>query len=161
MYGFSMGLCKSANCEGSKQTKQQHNKYAKDPGFQVGEWVFVYMPDNGQGKMYKFVKEFQGPFHIMAMYDNRAELQDISKPNKTTIKVTLNHVCRFPKEIKDLTEEITDVKVSEEVTKNDEESEAINDDQNLDGSQNDEDLVIWKGSLQTKSPPHVQRGHLT
>ena len=74
------------------QKKQQHDQHAKDPNFQVGDRVFVYMPAAGQGEAYKFAKKFQGQFHIMAMYDNGVELQDIDKPGSKHIRVALNHV---------------------------------------------------------------------
>ena len=100
-----------------KKHKQQHDRKAKDPGFQVGERVFV-------GEAYKFAKKFQGPFCIMAMYDNGVELRDVNKPRSKHVRVALNRVRRCPKEVKDLTEEMMSEKVSDEVAKDDEESES-------------------------------------
>ena len=126
-----------------KKQKQQHDRNAKDPGFQVGERVFVYMPAAGQGEAYKFSKKFQGPFRIMAMYDNGVELQDINKPRSKHITVALNRVRRCPKEVKDLTEEMMSEKVSDEVAKDDEESESTS-------SGEPEKDSPWKDRLRTR-----------
>ena len=136
-----------------KKQKQQHDRHAKDPSFQVGERVFVYMPAAGQGEAYKFAKKFQGPFRIITMYDNGVELKDINRSKH--IRVALNRVRRCPKEMKDVTEEIRDVEVSEEIPKDDEESEstisdvADSNEQNLVGFENVQDSP-WKGRLRSR-----------
>ena len=59
-----------------------------------------------QCKAYKFAKKFQGPFRIMAIYDNGVELKNINKPDSKHIRVALNRVQRCPKEIKELAKEL-------------------------------------------------------
>ena len=47
--------------------------------FKVGDRVFVYMPVECLGKAYKFVRPFKGPYHILKMFDNGAEVKLIEK----------------------------------------------------------------------------------
>ena len=57
-----------------RRQKQQHDRLAKDPGFKVGERVFVYMPAAEQGEAYRLAKKFRGPFYILAINNNGLEL---------------------------------------------------------------------------------------
>ena len=57
-----------------RRQKQQHDRLAKDPGFKVGERVFVYMPAAEQGEAYRLAKKFRGPFCILAIYNNGLKL---------------------------------------------------------------------------------------
>ena len=117
-----------------KRQKQQHDQHAKDPGFKVGERVFVYMPAAGQGEAYKLAKKFQGPFRILAIYDKGLELANINRPGSKYIRVALNRLRRCPEETNDVTKETRDNCFSEEDV--DEES----------GSQVDV-LSPWEGRL--------------
>ena len=139
-----------------KRQKQQHDRHAKDPNFQVGDRVFVYMPAAGQGEAYKFAKKFQGPFRIMAMYDNGVELQNINKPGSKHIRVALNRVRRCPKEIKDLDEETENTDVTEEqFTGDNEESESGTNEQAPVELQ-DGDISPWKGRLRSRQISHSE-----
>ena len=89
-----------------KRQKQQHDRHAKDPGFKVGERVFVYMPAAGQGEPYKLAKKFQGPFRIVVI--NGLELANINRPGSKHIRLALNRVQRCPEEINDITKETSD-----------------------------------------------------
>ena len=68
----------------------------------------------------------------MAIHHYGVELKDINKPRSTHTRVAQNSVCRWPKEIKDFSEEVKDLEVSGEVTKNNEGSKSVGSDkQNL------------------------------
>ena len=137
-----------------KRQKQQHDRHAKDPNFQVGDRVFVYMLAAGQGEAYKFAKKFQAPFRIMAMYDNGVELQNINKPGSKHIRVALNRVQRCPKEIKDLAEETENTDVAEErFTGGVEESESGTNEQ---PAVDDDDISPWKGRLRSTQISHSE-----
>ena len=81
--------------------KKQHDRHSRDPGFKVGERVFVYMPAEVRGKAYKFARPFRGPYRILRLFENGAEVRLIDKPKADSIRVALNRVRRCPPEITD------------------------------------------------------------
>ena len=88
--------------------KKQHDRHSRDPGFKVGERVFVYMPAELRGKAYKFARPFRGPYHILRLFENGAEVRLIEKPKADSIRVALNRARRCPSEIPDSTNKNTD-----------------------------------------------------
>ena len=82
-----------------QRQKKQHDRRARGPEFHIGDRVFVYMPAAKRGKAYKFAKPFSGPYRIVSLYNNGAEVQLIAKPRSETIRVALNRIRRCPKEI--------------------------------------------------------------
>ena len=87
--------------EAQKKQKCQHDKKAKDPGVMEGDRVFVYCPAEKTGKAYKFARPFKGPYRVMKILSNGAELSLIAEPTRPTIRVALNCLRRCPKEILD------------------------------------------------------------
>ena len=87
-----------------QKQKRQFDRRAKEPSFRKGDRVFVYMPAAKCGKAHKFAKPFKGPYRIMELYYNGAEVKLIAKPQSDTIRVALNRVRRCPKEVLDLSE---------------------------------------------------------
>ena len=69
---------------------QQHDRSERDPGFKVGDHVYVYMPAEHLGKAYKSARHFKGPYRILAMFDNGAEVKLIEKPKTHPIRVAQN-----------------------------------------------------------------------
>ena len=53
------------------------------------------------GKAYKFAHPFKGPYRVVKLFPNGAELSLVDKPNGSTIRVALNRLRRCPKEILD------------------------------------------------------------
>ena len=51
----------------AQRRKTQHDRHARDPGFHVGDRVFVLMPAKRQRKAHKFARPFGGPYRIVAM----------------------------------------------------------------------------------------------
>ena len=49
--------------------KWQHNCHNQNPGFKVGDRVFVYMLAKCLGKAYKFARPFKRPYRILTMFD--------------------------------------------------------------------------------------------
>ena len=76
--------------------KQQHDKSAQNAEFQVGEQVFVLMPALRSGPAYKLSRPYKGPYRILRLYPNGADLQSIEHPWAQTIRVALNRGRRFP-----------------------------------------------------------------
>ena len=73
-----------------KEQKTQHDRHAKDPSFREGDRVYVHMPADCLGKAYKFARPFKGPYQIIRLFANGAEVRLISKPQAGTIRVALN-----------------------------------------------------------------------
>ena len=94
-----------------RKQKWHHDRHARDPGFQVGECVFVYMPTERLGKAHKFARPFRGPYRIMNLFDNGAEVKLIEKPQAGTIRVALDRVRRCPYEIESTDDSGTDGEV--------------------------------------------------
>ena len=89
-----------------KSQKEQHDKKARDAKFSVGERVFVFMPAKKTGKAYKFAKPFEGPYRVLATYDNGADVCLVDKPTSPSIRVAMDRLRLCPSQIP------TDVKVS-------------------------------------------------
>ena len=85
-----------------QKQKKQHDRRAKGPEFRLGDRVFVYMPAAKRGKAYKFAKPFTGPYRIVDVYNNGAEVQLISRPHSESIRVAFNRIRRCPNEIPDI-----------------------------------------------------------
>ena len=81
--------------------KKFHDKGAKQPILQVGDRVFVYNPAKKQGKAYKLARPFMGPYRILKLYDNGADLRLIAKPAAASIRVSFNRIRMCPKEMAD------------------------------------------------------------
>ena len=81
--------------------KKFHDKGAKQPILKVGDRVFVCNPSKKQGKAYKLARPFMGPYRILKLYDNGADLRLISKPAAASIRVSLNLIRLCPKEMAD------------------------------------------------------------
>ena len=60
----------------------------------------MYMPVSRQGEGYKFSKPFDGPFEVLSLFGNGAELKNINKPRSKVIRVALNRMRQCPKELK-------------------------------------------------------------
>lgn len=82
-----------------QQQKRQHDKGLVPVPFAVGERVFLHVPSLGQGKAYKFARQFKGPYHVMKLYENGADIRLVAKPQDSTMRVALNRLRRCPKEL--------------------------------------------------------------
>ena len=76
--------------------------------------MYVHMPADCLGKAFKFIRPFKGPYRIIRLFANDAEVKLINKPQAGTIRVALNQVRRCPFEIKnpDPPAAITEVEVT-------------------------------------------------
>jgi len=52
----------------------------------------VYMPTSRQREGSKFSEPFDGPFEVLSLFDNGAELKNINKPRSEVIRVGLNRI---------------------------------------------------------------------
>ena len=99
------GIWRGQVQKAQQRQKHQHDRRAQDPGFRVGDRVFVYMPAKKSGKAHKFAKPFQGPYRIVSLFENGAEVRLVDKPSAGTIRVALNRVRRCPCDIPDSRDE--------------------------------------------------------
>ena len=58
--------------------------------------MFVFMPGMKSGPAYKLSCPYKGPYRIMGMYPNGAEVVLIDRPKEPTIRVALSRVRRDP-----------------------------------------------------------------
>ena len=84
-----------------KKQKQNYDKRARANVFRVGERVFLYKPAAKSGKAYKFARPYYGPYRIVEITTNDAEICPIDKPNKEPIFVALDRLRHCPEEIED------------------------------------------------------------
>ena len=78
---------------GIKQAKIKQEKYdksSKQPQYQIGDRVMVFMPSEDKGTMsWKLARPFYGPYCIVP---TNAEVRLVYKPEDPTIFVALNRV---------------------------------------------------------------------
>ena len=79
--------------------KIHHDKTARNAEFKVGDRVFAFMPAMKTGPAYKLARPYKGPYRIMQLYPNGAELLLIDKPRSPPIRVALNRVRRCPEPV--------------------------------------------------------------
>lgn len=79
-----------------KKQKTQHDKTSKNVNFQVGDRVFVFMPGMKSGPAYKLACPYRGPYRIVELYPNGAEVLLIDQPKTPAIRVALNRLRRDP-----------------------------------------------------------------
>ena len=79
--------------------KIHHDKTARNAEFKVGDRVFAFMPAMKTGPAYKLARPYKGPYRVMQLYPNGAELLLIDKPRSPPIRVALNRVRRCPEPV--------------------------------------------------------------
>ena len=85
--------------QAQRRQKTAYDRSAKPPSFRVGDRVFLYMPAARSNKAYKFTKPFQGPYRIVWLYENGAELQPVDHPKASPIRVAMNRLRLCPTEL--------------------------------------------------------------
>ena len=81
--------------------KQQYDKKTRMPTFQLAI-VFVYMPATKSGKAYKLSRPFYGPYRIITLHDNGADVKPVDRPQDATIRVPFARLRACPSEIADV-----------------------------------------------------------
>ena len=92
-------LARQSIGKAQKAQKKHHDRKARDPRFHVGERVFIYMPKEKATKAYKFARPFHGPFRVVEVLEAGVVVQQVSKPQERSFRVTLSRVRRCPEEI--------------------------------------------------------------
>ena len=87
----------------AQQTQKfQFDKTTKVPKLSVGDRVMVYMPIEVQGKTRKLARPFHGPYRILSLTPNNAEVALVEKPGQQSIFVSLNRVRLCYPEMEDI-----------------------------------------------------------
>ena len=63
----------------SKQ-KEMYDKHAKQPQYQIGDRVMVFMPSEKKGTTWKLARPFYGPYRIVNLIPTNAKVHIIDKP---------------------------------------------------------------------------------
>ena len=82
-----------------KRQQRNYDKTAKPVPLRKGDRVFLYVPSAKQGKAHKFARPFRGPYRIINLYDNGADIRPVDCPQQATTRVSLNRLRKCPKEI--------------------------------------------------------------
>lgn len=72
------------------------------PTWSIGDRLFVYMPAAKSGKAYKLSRPFHGPYRIITMHDNGADVRRVDRPQDATIRVPFARLRVCPSEIPDV-----------------------------------------------------------
>lgn len=79
-----------------KRQKKNYDRHARQPTYQVGDRVFVYVPSAKSGKAYKFALPYKGPYCVLDISDNVACLQLVDQPKSDTIRVAISRLRHCP-----------------------------------------------------------------
>ena len=88
-------------CIGKAQKKQKeyYDRRAKPPRFRVGDRVFLFKPADKSGPLRKFARPYHGPYRVVEMDCNTAQIRHVDKPEGDTMLVALDHLRYCPEEL--------------------------------------------------------------
>ena len=107
------GVAQSHVRKAQDKQKRSHDQHAAEPSFQVGDRVFLYEPAAKSSKAHKFARPYGGPYCIVCLYQNGAEIRPVDKPQKATIRVALNCLHQCPTEVTDYSSGPVDVSMAQ------------------------------------------------
>ena len=82
-----------------KRQKKNYDRKSGDVSLRVGDRVFLFVPSMKQGKAHKFARPFRGPYRVVSLYENGADIRPVDRPKQSTIRVSLNRLRKCPSEI--------------------------------------------------------------
>ena len=85
--------------QAQKRQKKQHDKKSHMPEFAEGDRVFVFKPAAKSCKAYKFARPFHGPYRIVKLYDNGADIRPVDRPQEAPLRVPFDRLRVCPEEI--------------------------------------------------------------
>ena len=75
-----------------KSQKIQYDHHMRDPKLQIGDRVMVYQPSEVQGKAWKLARPYHGPYRVLSLTPNNAEVVLVDRPREPSIFVSLDRV---------------------------------------------------------------------
>ena len=85
-------LAKSSIKQAQVKQKEMYDKNSKQPQYQVGDRVMVFMPSEKKGTTWKLARPFYGPYRVVDVTPTNVEVRLIDRPDDPTIFVALNRV---------------------------------------------------------------------
>ena len=85
-------LAKTSIKQAQIKQKETYDKHSKQPQYQIGDRVMVFMPSEKKGTTWKLARPFYGPYCIVDLTPTNAEVRLVDKPDDHTIFVSLNRV---------------------------------------------------------------------
>ena len=82
-----------------KRQKMYHDRKARPPQFLTGDRVFLYKPAEKTGEGRKLARPYHGPYWIIELTVNNAQIRRIDKPHDEPIRVALDRLRRCPAEV--------------------------------------------------------------
>ena len=83
-----------------RKQKAIHDRHSKEVPLRVGDRVFLHVPAAKQGKAHKFARPFRGPYRVVELYENGADIRPVDRPRADVIRVALNRLRTCPTEIR-------------------------------------------------------------
>ena len=84
-----------------RKQKKNYDQHCRSPSFVVGERVFLYKLSVRTGEARKLARPFHGPYRIVLLDTNTAQIRHIDRPQDETILVVLSRLRRCPEEVPD------------------------------------------------------------
>ena len=78
--------------QAQKAQKTQYDRRVTGGPLKVGDRVMVYQPNDMQGKTWKLARPYHGPYRIIALTPNNAEVTLVDHPKDPAIFVSLDRV---------------------------------------------------------------------
>ena len=82
-----------------KRQKKAYDRRCREPTFRAGERVFLHIPSARSGQAYKFSLPYKGPYRILKMFGNTAEIVLIGHRSGDMIRVSSSRLRHCPDEI--------------------------------------------------------------
>ena len=83
-----------------ERQKNYYDRKAKSV-FKAGDRVFLYKSSEKKGKAHKFARPFHGPYRVLEVTSNNANIRPVDKPDAEPILVALDRLRSCPEEIGD------------------------------------------------------------
>ena len=92
-------LARSNVKKAQQRQKRNYGRGSSTVSLKVGERVYLHVPSAKRGKAHKFARPFKGPYRILALYENGADIRSIDHPREEPKRVSLNRLRKCPQEI--------------------------------------------------------------
>ena len=79
-----------------KRYKHQHDCHARPSNFRVGDWVFVWFPQDESGRFRKLSRPWHGPYRVLERKDPDFVVAKVYDPQHGQICVHQDRVCGCP-----------------------------------------------------------------
>ena len=85
--------------QAQRRQKKSYDRRSRDPLYQVGDRVFLYMPAAKTGTAHKLARPFHGPYRVLEVTHSDVRVVPVDRPQDTPIFVAMARVRHCPPEI--------------------------------------------------------------